>query len=601
MLPSNITNNTATRHLTMGQPDNQVHPNPSSAASRRDSLRFQLPVLVGLIEHKELTPRDVLLYLLTESYSWFNLNTSGCYKTQCPASTYADALGIDNLRLIYASQRRLEAASFFDIKRTRFKNRNNCNQIIPTLNEATTTNVQKTKRQFGATAQVEDNTRLGLLQSRLYCLIDKNNFFEVLKDKTLSDFEKVLWVFCSLKNFIHAFAHQEDTFLQISLKSAGSLFNRSERATLNALKHLAAHNKLKLERVIQNEDNLNGRRKARVLYRIRTDIVAVNPSKERPVTPVPQGIVRNETITCSQNAPLPLINNTLKEKTSLFNITSRDVDSITSTDDEVVLKTQDENLSSQEASPEDDTQVSLNDEQTTLVNDLKAKLAHDREAFKALPLSVMTTSLKTRHRDAIAVLAPLAKNIYDALMKDFKKLKQQHAPTKALTLAKQAYNDAQLFLFDELSKGHQGVLFDAAKKKRIKPKAKDGKAFLTQLNRKLDQHKLDQKEKHMDVVDPYEALPEALKKLLNESLDIYVERNGYSGSISLYELKSQVAYYLTHVFEPQKALQNNGFETRFRYGLKLVVRLIKQGRFNCPHGFIAHRESVLLGQKIELQ
>ena len=172
--------------------------------------------------------------------------------------------------------------------------------------------------------------------------------------------------------------------------------------------------------------------------------------------------------TCPQNAPLPLINNTLKEKTSLFNITSRDVDSIASTDDEVVLKTQDENLSSQEASTEDDTQVSLNDEQTTLAIEVKSKLAHDREAFKALPLSVMTTSLKTRHRDAIAVLAPLAKNIYDALMKDFKKLKQQHAPTKALTLAKQGYNDAQLFLFDELSKGHQGVLFDAAKKKRIK-------------------------------------------------------------------------------------------------------------------------------------
>ena len=504
------------------------------------------------------------------------------------------------MRLIYASQRRLEAASFFDIKRTRFKNRNNCNQIIPTLNEVTTTNVQKTKRQFGATAEVEDNTRLGLLQSRLYCLIDKNNFFDVLKDKTLSDFEKVLWVFCSLKNFIHAFAHQEDTFLQISLKSASNLFNRSERATLNALKNLSVHNKLKLERVIQNEDNLNGRRKARVLYRIRTDIIAVNPSKERPVAPVPQGIVRNETITCPQNAPLPLINNTLKEKTSLFNITSRDVDSIASTDDEVVLKTQDENLSSQEASTEDDTQVSLNDEQTTLAIEVKSKLAHDREAFKALPLSVMTTSLKTRHRDAIAVLAPLAKNIYDALMQDFKKLKQQHAPTKALTLAKQGYNDAQLFLFDELSKGHQGVLFDAAKKKRIKPKAQDAKTFLNHLNRKLDQHKLDQKEKpHMDVKDPYEALPEALKELLTQSLN--VERNGYSKEISLYELKNQVAYYLTHIFEPQKALQNNGFETRFRYGLKLVVRLIKQGRFNCPHGFIAHRESVLLGQKIELQ
>ena len=103
----------------------------------------------------------------------------------------------------------------------------------------------------------------------------------------------------------------------------------------------------------------------------------------------------------------------------------------------------------------------------------------------------------------------------------------------------------------------------------------------------------------MDVVDPYEALPEALKELLTQSLN--VERNGYSKEISLYELKAQVAYYLTHVFKPQKPLQNDSFETRFRYGLKLVARLIKQGRFNCPHGFIAHRESVLLGKKIELQ
>ena len=84
---SKLISSNPAHHLTMGKPDTQMHPSPPSASSRRDSLRFQLPVLVGLIEHKELTPRDVLLYLLTESYSWFNLNTSGCYKTQCPAST----------------------------------------------------------------------------------------------------------------------------------------------------------------------------------------------------------------------------------------------------------------------------------------------------------------------------------------------------------------------------------------------------------------------------------------------------------------------------------------------------------------------------------